>query len=34
MSQTSIIAAFIVIGFIVYITIKGQLSQYRSILGI
>lgn len=34
MSQTSIIFAAILVGFIVYVTAKGQLSQYLSILGI
>lgn len=30
MNQTSWIAAFIFVGFIVYVTVKGQLPQYRS----
>jgi hypothetical protein len=34
MSQTNWIAAFLVIGFIVYITVKGQLPQYRQVVGI
>lgn len=34
MSQTNWIAAFLVIGFIVFITVKGQLPQYRAVVGI
>jgi hypothetical protein len=30
MNQTSWIAAFLFIGFIVYVTVKGQLPQYRA----
>ena len=31
MSQTSLIAAGLVIGFIVFITIKGELPQYIAV---
>jgi hypothetical protein len=34
MDQSSIIAAGLIIGFIVFITIKGQLSQYLGVLGL
>jgi len=34
MSQTSVIAAFLVIGFLVFITARGELIQYREVLGI
>lgn len=34
MDQTSIIAAALVIGFIVFITTKGELSKYLQVLGI
>jgi len=34
MNQSSIIAAALIIGFIVYITVRGQLTQYLGILGI
>lgn len=32
--QSSYIAAFLVIGFLMYITMRGELSQYRSVLGV
>lgn len=33
-SQTSYIAAFIFIGFLVFVTIRGELPQYRdAVLG-
>lgn len=34
MSQSSIIAFYLLAGFIVYITVKGELSKYAAILGI
>jgi hypothetical protein len=34
MSQSSTIAFFILAGFLVYITIKGELTSYAGILGI
>lgn len=34
MRQSSVIAAFLIIGFIVYITLKGELTAYRAVLGI
>jgi len=34
MDQSSTIAAALIIGFIVFITVKGQLSQYLGVLGI
>lgn len=34
MSQSSYIAAFIVIGFIVFITMRDELRQYMDVLGI
>lgn len=34
MNQTSIIAAALVVGFIVFITVKGQLPQYFKVIGI
>jgi hypothetical protein len=34
MDQTSIIAAALIIGFIVYITIKGELPKYLAIIGV
>jgi len=34
MNQTSIIAAAIVIGFIVFITTRGELPDYLKVLGI
>lgn len=33
MGQTSWIAAYLIIGFLVYITIKGQLPAYREVIG-
>jgi hypothetical protein len=32
MNQTSWIAAFIFIGFFVYITVKGQLPQFQAVI--
>lgn len=34
MSQSSVIAAFLIIGFVFYITIRGELGKYRGVLGI
>jgi hypothetical protein len=34
MSQSSIIAGALLIGFIVFITIKGELPKYRAVIGI
>jgi hypothetical protein len=34
MDQTSIIAAALIVGFIVYITAKGELPAYLGIIGI
>lgn len=34
MSQTSIIAGVLVLGFIVFITTKGELPKYLAVLGI
>lgn len=34
MSQTNWIAAYLLIGFIVYVVIKGQLPQYRQVFGV
>ena len=34
MSQTSIIAGVLILGFIVFITIKGELPTYLAVLGI
>jgi hypothetical protein len=34
MSQTSIIAGALVIAYIVYVTVKGELPAYLSMLGI
>jgi hypothetical protein len=34
MSQSSVIAAALLIGFIVYVTVRGQLAQYLGVLGI
>ncbi len=34
MSQTSIIAGVLVLGFIVFITTKGELPTYLAVLGI
>lgn len=34
MSQSSFMVAFLVIGFIVFITIKGELPAYREIVGV
>jgi hypothetical protein len=33
MSQTSWIAGYLLIGFIVYVVVKGQLPQYRQVIG-
>jgi hypothetical protein len=32
--QSSYIAAFIIIGFVVFITLKGELGAYRAVVGI
>ena len=34
LSQTSIIFAVLVIGFFVFITIKGELPQYAAVIGL
>lgn len=34
MSQTNWIAAFLLIGFVVYVVAKGQLPQYRAVVGV
>jgi hypothetical protein len=34
MNQTSVIAAALVIGFIVFITTRGELPAYLAVLGI
>jgi hypothetical protein len=34
MNQTSIIAGALVIGFIVFITVRGELPQYLGVFGI
>ena len=34
MSQTSIIAGALIVGFIVFITVKGELPKYLAVLGI
>lgn len=33
-SQSNYMAAFIIIGFLVFITLRGELQGYRSVLGI
>jgi hypothetical protein len=32
--QSNYIAAFLIIGFIVYVTIRGEIPAYRQVLGI
>ena len=34
MSQSSIIAFALMVGFIVWITTKGELPKYRAVLGV
>jgi hypothetical protein len=34
MSQTSTIAAYLIVGFIVFIVIRGELPKYRAVIGI
>lgn len=34
MNQTSIIAAALIVGFVVFITIRGELPKYLAVLGI
>lgn len=34
MNQTSKIAAALVIGFIVFVTVRGELSKYLQVLGV
>lgn len=34
MDETSIIAAALIIGFVVYITTKGELPKYLAVIGI
>jgi len=32
--QSNYIAGFLIIGFLVFITLRGELTQYRAILGV
>jgi hypothetical protein len=32
--QSNYIAAFLILGFIVYVTVKGEIGQYRQVLGV
>jgi hypothetical protein len=34
MSQSSAIAAFLIVGFLVFITMRGELGKYRAVLGV
>jgi hypothetical protein len=34
MNQSSIIAGVLIIGFIVFITMKGELSKYLDVIGL
>lgn len=34
MSQSSIVAAFLLVGFLVFITARGELPKYLAVLGI
>ncbi len=34
MSQSSVISAFLIIGFLVFITARGELPKYLQVLGI
>lgn len=34
MGQSNYIAAFVIIGFLVFITLRGELTGYRAVLGI
>jgi hypothetical protein len=34
MDQTSIIAAALIVGFIVFITMRGELPKYLAVIGI
>ena len=34
MSQTSIIGAALIIGFVVFVTVKGELPQYLAVVGL
>jgi len=34
MSQSSVIAFFLIAGFIIFITMKGELPKYAALLGI
>lgn len=34
MSQESWIAAFLMIGFVVFITMRGELPKYRAVIGV
>lgn len=34
MSQSNYIAAFLIIGFVVFVTLRGELVGYRAVLGI
>lgn len=34
MSQTSVIAFALLLGFLVFITLRGELSQYRQVIGL
>ena len=33
MSQSSVIAAFLLIGFLVFITVRGELQGYMKVIG-
>jgi hypothetical protein len=34
MGQSNYIAAFLIIGFLVFITTKGELTKYRAVVGV
>ena len=34
MPQTSVIAAAVIIGFIVFVTVRGELPAYLAVLGV
>jgi hypothetical protein len=34
MQQSSVIAAFLLIGFIVFVTVRGELPDYFNVLGV
>lgn len=33
MSQTSVIAAYLILGFVLFITLKGELPAYLKVMG-